>query len=469
MAPARAGVGRVEHAPPLGVPMMGYGARDGAAAGRHDPLFVRALFLASRSGAALLVEIDVCLMAVDQAADLRERIASRTGLTPGQITIGCIHTHSGPDTGLMAVLLGRPTPKSVEPLFRDVVEAAARAVESAMPAKLGVGSAPVAIGRNRRVEGGPVDPEALVLRVDRVDDSPLAVLYVHGCHPTALGHDNLDFSADWPGAAARAIEAALPGCVAIFALGAHADVDPRTRGLLDLAIPNQSVGVSFDEMEALGREAGDAVVRAALHIETSADFEVASASMRVPVPVHASVGGEAGRDAVLDRRRAEALEALALPPDLEPGVAEWYRLEGKHTAGLPPEDVRARSSRVRLLLRDQTSRRIAGGLEPEVEVQVLGLGPVWLLGLPLEVCVDVGEAWREAIDGPGAIVSIANGWLRYLPHADHFVEPDAEQRYEILNSTFVPEAANLLVRTGLELRAKLTSEGRSVRSMKGAT
>ena len=212
VATARAGVSRLELRAELGAPMMGYGAREGTSTGRHDPLFVRAIYLEG-SGRVLLVELDLCLIAVSQAADLRGRIAERTGVDPSEVLVGCIHTHSGPETGLLPVLLGRGTPPEVERLFDCVVEAAVCAFESAEPARLGVGIAPVAIGRNRRVEAGSLDPHAVVVRVDRRDGSPLAVLYVHGCHPTALGHDNLLFSADWPGAAADVIESELPGAV----------------------------------------------------------------------------------------------------------------------------------------------------------------------------------------------------------------------------------------------------------------
>ena len=170
-ATPRAGVSCIELQPELGVPMMGYGARKGTAVGRHDPLFVRALY-AEAGGRLLLVEIDVCLIAVAQAAALRERIARRTGLATAQVMIGCIHTHSGPETGLLPVLLGRGTPPEVEPLFDAVVEAAAQAFEVAEPVRLGVGTAPVSIGRNRRVEAGSLDPHAVVARIDRVDGSP---------------------------------------------------------------------------------------------------------------------------------------------------------------------------------------------------------------------------------------------------------------------------------------------------------
>lgn len=441
---------RIELHPELGVSMMGYGARKGTATARHDPLFVRALYVEA-GGRLLLIEIDVCLIAVAQANALRDRIARRTGLACGQVMIGCIHTHSGPETGLLPVLLGGSTPPEVEPLFDAVVEAAERAFESAEPVRLGSGTAPIDIGRNRRVEGGSLDPHAVVARIDRADGSPLAVLYVHGCHPTALGHDNLDLSADWPGAASRVVEETLPGAVAIFVLGAHADVDPRTRGLLDLAVPEQSVGVGFEEMEALGREVGTAVAKCAGALETRADFRVASANTRVAIPVH----GAEGRDVHLRDRRRDALRALDLPEHLEPSTAEWYRLEREGTAGRSRHEIRERLSRVRLLLRDRTAERIAQGLRPEVEVQVLRLGPIWLLGLPLEVTVDVGRAWRRVTGDLGSIVSIANGWMRYLPCAEHYKEPDAALHYEILNATFVPEADEVLVGAGLELRSEL--------------
>ncbi len=58
--------------------------------------------------------------------------------------------------------------------------------------------------------GGPFDPELLVLRVDDAAGAPLAIVYSYGCHPTALGHENLAYSADWPWAAGAALAARCP-------------------------------------------------------------------------------------------------------------------------------------------------------------------------------------------------------------------------------------------------------------------
>jgi hypothetical protein len=421
--------------------MMGYGARTGGARGFRDPLYARALYLAE-GGDCLWLELDVCLIAPSQADAVRRRVAERIGVPPRRVLVACTHTHSGPETGLMAALARAPTPPAPARLLDAAVEAAARARAAAGPARLGVGRAEARIGRNRRVADGPLEPEVLVVRVDREGGGPLAVLYVHGCHPTALGHDNLDYSADWPGAASRAIEAALPGALACFALGAHGDVDPRTRGLLDLAVAGQSLGVGYEEMEALGRELGAAVAEAAAAIEPVRDAPVQVDAGLVSLPVHGAERGPDGRAAALAEARRRAQQALGLPPDTDPDVGGWFRLIAERTGGLAPDEARPRVAAVRRYLRDRTAPHFAGGLAPEVPLQVLRLGPAALAAIPAEATVDVGRDWKQRLGGaPGAVLSIANGWLRYLPHPRNFAEPDAEQRYEIAMSTFAPDAA----------------------------
>ncbi|MDJ0787475.1 MAG: hypothetical protein QNK05_11750 [Myxococcota bacterium] len=445
----RAGVARVGLPAEPGTAMMGYGARLGMARATHDPLHVRALYLAGTHPEPcdhLWIEADLCLIAPLQADEVRARMAERTGVAPERITVGCIHTHSAPDTGLGQLIGGVPLPDHVPGLFDAMVEAASRAVEGAEPARIGVGHAAARIGRNRRLEDGPLDEDVLVLRVDRSSGEPMAVAYVHGCHPTALGHDNLEYSADWPAAAAATIEAALPGCMAFFALGAHADIDPRTRGLLDLAIPNQSVGVSFDETEALGREIGEAAVAAARSVETVDDAPIAVLRERMAIPALRSTPGE----------RAAALEALELPPDHPARTHELYGMEHERTKHLPEETRRERIARVRWYLRNHTADRFTFGPEPEVEVQVIRIGSARLLALPLEPTTHVGLDWKERVAGPdAAVLGIANGWYRYLPHEKDLADPLAHQKYEVLQAALVPEAAAQLLACAARLDARI--------------
>jgi hypothetical protein len=202
-------------------------------------------------------------------------------------------------------------------------------------------------------------------------------------------------------------------------------------------------------VEILGREIGHAVVGAASALETRREAAVAAGSARVRIPVH-------GEDP--ERRRLEALAALGLPPDSKAGTGELYRLEAERTADLPAEERRERIAKVRLYLRDRTARHFAFGSEPDVEVQVLRIGDAHLVGLPLEPTVDVGLDWKRRLGGRhAAVVGIANGWIRYLPHADNFEEALAHQKYEILLSTLVPDASDRLLAEAERLDRLLSS------------
>jgi len=447
----RAGASAVALPLEIGAPMMGYGARDGGATGVHDPLHARGLYVAGDGSDLLVVAADLCLIGAGQAAALRTRLAGETGLPPERIAITCIHTHSGPDTGLMAFLSGNPPPAHVPAIFDAIVEAGKRAVGTAGPATLAVGHGEAAIGRNRRRPGGPVERDVLALRFDRPGGEPLAVAYTHGCHPTALGHENLAYSADWVASAHAEVEAAFPGAVPIFWLGAHADVDPRSRGLLDLAVAGQSLGVGFDEVAALGREVGREVVRAARDAMPVPAPRVRAGSAQLAVPTHVEDPAQ----------RAEALEALGLPDDAEVGTGELFAMEHERTDRFPIAEKRERLARVRRYLRGRTARHFVGGTTtPDVEVQVLRIGPAELLALPAEATVAVGRDWRARRGPHAAVLSIANGWLRYLPHPRDFDEPDAHHGYEVLMSTLVPDAAVRLLRQGEKLADALAAADR---------
>ncbi len=451
MSELRAGASFVEFDLEPGIPMMGYANRKEAATGQHRVLGVRALYLGGAVD-VLWVHCEVCLMSVARATALRERIAVATGVPSSRICLACTHTHSGPDTGLADELALRDVPEFVDRHLGVAVEAAARAVRSAVPARLGSGVAEAKIGRNRCRADGAIDEEVLVLRVDRCDGTPLAVWFAHGCHPTALGHDNTAYSPDWPGAAIEEVERALPGAVAIFALGAHADVDPRTRDLQDIAISDQSSGVTFDETDALGREVGRDVARVASGIETVADVKVAAARTFVPLAVHPGGEDAAAREGQLEASRLRAWRALELAPETRLRIPELFQHLNEQMADLPRDLARERIAAVRGYVRDRTASQIAGGAQVDVEVQRFQIGDADLLALPLESTVDVGLDWKRRLPGRRAVVlSIANGWLRYLPHTDHFEAPDAHTRYEILTSTLVADAATRLLDAAQEI------------------
>ena len=450
-----AGMAKVDITPPLGVPLMGYGARNGGATAVADRIYARALSLESHSGHPILVvSAELCLMTSAQAAEIRSRISTRTGLPSEAILVACTHTHSGPDTGVAERNAGRPEPDHVSAVFEGIVAAGEDAWRHREPATLGWSLSEAHVGRNRRVADGKVDPGLEVLRVATPSGRPLAVLFRHSCHGTVRGHDSREISGDWPGAASRRIEAET-GAVAPFLLGAHADVDPRTRGLMDLAIPGQSVGLGAEAVRVLGGEVADAVLASLSRAEPEPEsVRVAARTARVKTRLHLGHLSADECEAELARRKAELASHLGMPLDALPRTSQLYDFAAESARDLGIEAARERIALVRGWLRDRTAPYFTGGSrELEVEVQLLAIGRALLLALPLEPTTAVGLDWRAraAPRGLGLVVGIGNGWLRYLPHASDLAHPRAHQHYEVLQSILAPEACESLLAAGQEL------------------
>ena len=447
-----AGAARIDITPEPGVPLMGYGARVGTATGVADRIFARAIALESRAHHSILVvSAELCLMSTVSASDLRVAIASDTGIPIDAILVACTHTHSGPDTGVAERNAGKPEPPHAAAAFARIRSAAVEAWRSREPASLAWVETEAQIGRNRRDSSAPIDRGLEVLRIAAPDGRLIAALFRHSCHGTVRGHENLEVSGDWPGAASAAIEAAT-GAIAPFLLGAHADVDPRTRGVMDLAIPGQSVGLGPEAVRVLGREVADAVLASLPRaVPEPEDPRLAARSAHVKLPLHLGELAPADLEAELARRKREVARLLGRTEADLPRMTEIYDLANTAARELPIAEARERIAAVRTYIRDRTAPYFAGNRrQAEVEVQLLALGRARLLALPLEPTSAVGLDWRArvAAHGLGLVVGIGNGWLRYLPHAADLAHPLAHQHYEVLQSLFAPGACEALLGAG---------------------
>jgi len=115
------------------------------------------------------------------------------------------------------------------------------------PARLtwGSGSADFAVNRRENPEGGvparraessiigPSDHDVPVLAVWLPDGQLAAVLFGYACHSTVL--DSYRWCGDYPGYAQLELEAAHPGCLALFWAGCGADQNPIPRRSVALA------------------------------------------------------------------------------------------------------------------------------------------------------------------------------------------------------------------------------------------
>ncbi|HKC50728.1 MAG TPA: hypothetical protein VKF60_08040 [Myxococcota bacterium] len=454
-----AGAARIDITPELGVPLMGYGARVGGATAVADRIHARALALESLSGHSILVvSAELCLITSAQANDLRRRIAARTGLPADAILVACSHTHSGPDTGVAERNGGRPEPAHVAVLFARMVAAGEEAWRKRQPASLAWAQTEAHIGRNRRIADGRIDPGLEVLRVAARGGRLIAVMFRHSCHGTVRGHDSLEISGDWPGSAARRIEAET-GAVAPFLLGAHADVDPRTRGLMDLAVPGQSVGLGAEAVRVLGWEVADAVLASLARAQPEPDEpRLGARSARLKLPLHLGELAPDELEAELARRKAEVAAELGVTAAELPRISELYDRVHDSARDLPIAAARERIARVRGYIRDRSAPFFSDNRrEAEVEVQALAIGRALLLALPVEPTTAVGEDWRARVSslGLGLVVGIGNGWLRYLPHASDLAHPLAHQHYEVLQSLLAPGACEALLSTGHALAREI--------------
>jgi neutral ceramidase len=241
----QAGAAADEITPPAGLWMAGYAARREPAQGVALPL--RAKALAIRQGDRPLVLVTVDLLGVTAA--MRDRISRtlvhRHGLGPEAWMLAASHTHCGPvvDDQLSVAY-------DLDPAQRDAIAAytaraeqtiatiVGEALSTLAPAQLVWGEGRARFGANRRsafLPPGPADPAVPILRVDRRDGTPLAVVFGYACHNTTLPATMVHYHGDYAGVAQREIERRSPGVQAMFVAGCGADVNPSPRGTLDLA------------------------------------------------------------------------------------------------------------------------------------------------------------------------------------------------------------------------------------------
>lgn len=245
--------------PPVGVHMMGYAARTGPSEGIHDDLMANAVALSDGNAAVVILALDIASLDLAQVRRLKKAIRARTDLQPTRVLVNTSHTHAGPMVAERPGLVFET--EYLDTVLLECVAAAESAMSDLRLATLSVGSASVDIGCNRRErtpEGeiilgvnrdGPRLAEATVWRFSR-SESDDVVLFSIPVHGTTLGPENLLISAEWPGAAVRAIEDSDDGVRAVFLQGCAGDQNPYREVR------------SFDAVAHHGEAAGAAVRKA---------------------------------------------------------------------------------------------------------------------------------------------------------------------------------------------------------------
>jgi len=408
----RAGVAKADLDPPTGIQMAGYSVR--YSKGTLDPVEARVLALSDGARKIAFVTLDLCY---PFDPPVMEEIRNAVRGSVDEVIFHASHTHSGPTYAA--------APEAVKHAIPRVAAAIESAAKSMLPARIGNGWGQIFLGFNRRYlapDGSlemfwrnetkisttfPVDPTVGVIRVDREDGSPLAILVHYSCHPVVLGPENLDYSADYPGEMRRYVEQQLGG-MAFFLQGAPGDINPyydKTTLMEDAVVLMKQTG------QRLGAEA----VRVARKIHTDAP-----ASPRIQT-----------RTVVLEARNRWNLEKLR-------GVLE----ERYHT-----EPIRA-------------GRLLADHMQLPVTTLLINQD-LALVGMPGEPFVEFEMQLRTKSPLPNSfLIGYTNGYFAYFPTIAAAVRGGYGA-----DSTVVPTEAGTgerMLNTGLisiyELLGKLSAE-----------
>lgn len=413
------GAAAADITPPLGMVLEGYESRKDGASGVHDPLMVRVLVAEGADGVAVglvvadLIQIDPHLQGIVAPEVLRT-----TGIPRERLQLVGTHTHSGP-------MLREPS-EIEQQIGMTIAATVERAWASRQEAVAAVGIGHVTgIGANRRPGGGPVDDRVTVTRFDDLAGAPIATHVNYGCHPTTLGPNNTLYSADYPGVACRAIDAAVGG-IALFTTGPQGDVNPGgyspEGSMVGVVVPWRT----FESAERYGRLVADVAiaVRADLSLRPSdrvwGDSRVLELERKpLPDPV---VARAAARVAV---EAASTVQAADLSYD-----ATYHALVAAAYADL-----------------------IAGQAEdPErdgpvyVRVSALALGPLLHVGVQGELFVALGQRIRAALgDNTTCVAALCDGTTGYIPTADAYAVGGYEPNASVLRQGQGERLADLMI------------------------
>ena len=145
MTGMRAGVGRADITPPVGIPAAGWGNQyHEISAGNDLELWATVLVVEGADGArAAIADLDLCILDDAQATRARALIAEAAGLPAERVAVGTTHNHSVPVTVELGGAWIRRNRELVGPyvesVFAGIGRAAADAAAALRPVRVGAG------------------------------------------------------------------------------------------------------------------------------------------------------------------------------------------------------------------------------------------------------------------------------------------------------------------------------------------
>ncbi|MEO5998002.1 MAG: neutral/alkaline non-lysosomal ceramidase N-terminal domain-containing protein [Chitinophagaceae bacterium] len=239
----RAAVVKVDITPDSPKMLLGYQARQST--GVRDHLFHRIIVMDDGVKQFYLVSTDICVISPSEYDHVASLLQRQLGINPLDFWWSLTHTHSAPELGvpgLPAVFMGDRYKHDVDTAYASFVEqklisGIIEARQKLVTAKLGIGWGFSQANVNRRaidVNGkaslglnpdGPVDRRIGLIRLDKTDGTPLALIANYPIHGTVMSGANLEISADVPGHISEYVEEKT-GVPLLFINGAAGNLAP---------------------------------------------------------------------------------------------------------------------------------------------------------------------------------------------------------------------------------------------------
>lgn len=452
----RGGVGRADITPPVGIPAGGWGNQlHEISEGNDLELWATVLVVEGDDGErAAIVDVDLCILDDGQAARARTIVAQAAGIPVEAVAVGTTHNHSVPVTLELGGAWIRRNRELVGPYVESVYDAIGRAAAAAsaslQPVRVGAatGRSPLAVNRRMTTPDGLAavglnpdgisDPTLTVVRLDGDDDRPVATIVHYACHPIILGPDNTFVTPEYPGIVKRVVEAAVGGHC-LFVQGACGDIGPSELFVDDLS--------TYRRLGAMiGHEAAGTACRAGWRRHRQR-VRRGEASAWI-------ASFEYEPDAEPDGTVRVAHETLPLPLRDDLGDPDAWRADAQRCedeayaareSGAPDGEVRELTVRTKFArMRAERGEALRGLDSYALLVHAVRLGPVALVGVPVELFCEIGMSIRERSPFATTLVSgYWNGYRNYLPTDDE----RPRGGYEIDISPF-RSGADGLVRAG---------------------
>ena len=453
MGNLKAGFGRADITPPLGIGVCGY-YFPRKAEKILDELYASVLALSVGDKTVALVGLDAILIARVDCDDIRAYVSEFTGLDENAIFIACSHSHTAPYFQYKsAAMLEDSIDEMVLNYFVNAKFKIAGAVKAALDdmsdAKIGygVGTAP-RISFNRRfrmMDGsvatnpgvknpdivapiGEVDERVSVIRIDRKRGDNI-VFVSFGTHPDTVGGNVI--SADWPGFVRTTLEATLEDTRCVFFNGFQGD----TNHVNVAPLPGEENGLhrdfDGDRGYAHARHMGNVIAGGVLQVYEKVTYfeadEIKFDKILMKIP--------SNRPAPEEIPIAEKYKALH----------ESGRDDEIPFKGMALTTAVANSNRV-LHLKD-------GPDFFEIPLYGVSVGKVALIGIPGEPFTAIGTAIKET-EGYHELIftcALVNGSSGYFPTTEAYNEGG----YETSSSYYKSGVAEIIVNNARALLKKL--------------